>query len=89
MTAFSYVQEQVISEFTLSLLKDIGFYEVNNYTGGLMRFGKNAGCYFFIIVCNEKLEEIDQSKNKTNKAIIIMNFVLGGLKPLAHLEGKI
>jgi hypothetical protein len=39
MTAFSYVQEQVISEFTLSLLKDIGFYEVNNYTGGLMRFG--------------------------------------------------
>jgi hypothetical protein len=60
MTAFKYVQDQVISEFTLALLEDTGFYEVNYYTGGLMRFGRNTGCDFFTKDCNEplKAEEI-------------------------------
>lgn len=79
MTAFTYVQEQAISEFTLALLKDTGFYEVNNYTGGLMRFGKNAGCDFFKLDCNERLkpEEIKLGQNTTNKAIFINEFALG------------
>ena len=46
MTSSPYTPEQVISEFTLSLLEDSGWYKVNYYTGGLMRFGKNKGCEF-------------------------------------------
>lgn len=34
MNDFLYVQDQVISEFTLALLKDKGFYDVNYYTEG-------------------------------------------------------
>ena len=41
-----YLIEQVISEFTLALLEDSGWYKVNYYTGGLMRFGKYKGCQF-------------------------------------------
>ena len=46
MNSEIYTPEQVISEFTLALLEDSGWYKVNYYTGGLMRFGKNQGCYF-------------------------------------------
>ena len=46
MTSSPYTPEQVISEFTLSLLEDSGWYKVNYYTGGLMRFGKSKGCEF-------------------------------------------
>ena len=41
-----YRPEVVISDFTLALLEDSGWYKVNYYTGGLMRFGKNKGCSF-------------------------------------------
>ena len=41
-----YLIEQVISEFTLAVLEDSGWYKVNYYTGGLMRFGKHQGCQF-------------------------------------------
>ena len=46
MTSNVYYPDQVISEFTLALLEDIGWYKVNYYTGGLMRFGKHKGCNF-------------------------------------------
>ena len=46
MTSKIYFQEQVISEFTLLLLEESGWYETNKYTGGLMRFGKSQGCNF-------------------------------------------
>ena len=83
MTAFSYVQEQVISEFTLALLKDTEVYEViNNCTGRPMRFGKNAGSGFFIKDCNEKLEEINPSKSTKNKAIFINEFCSGMTKTI-------
>ena len=41
-----YFSEQVISEFTLTLIEELGWYEVNYYSGGLMKFGKNKGCDF-------------------------------------------
>ena len=41
-----YTDQQVISEFTLAFLEDTGYYKVNHYTGGLMRYGKNKGCKF-------------------------------------------
>ena len=46
MNSEHYSLEMVISEFTLALLEDSGWYKVNYYTGGLMRFGKNKGCSF-------------------------------------------
>ena len=55
-----YYPEQVISEITLALLEDLGFYKVNYYTGGLMRFGKNKGCQFLDKDCIE---------NKNNEVV--------------------
>ena len=51
MNSEIYTPEQVISEFTLALLEDSGWYKVNYYTGGLMRFGKNKGCNFLYKDC--------------------------------------
>ena len=53
MTSKINFQEQVISEFTLLLLEESGWYKINNYTGGLMRFGKSQGCHFFEKDCIE------------------------------------
>ena len=56
MTSELYYPEQVISEFTLALLEDLGWYQVNYYTGGLMKFGKNKGCDFInkdCVIINE------------------------------------
>ena len=46
MGGLFYQEEMAISEITLALLEDSGWYKVNYYTGGLMRFGKNKGCGF-------------------------------------------
>ena len=51
MTADIYYPDQFISEFTLYLLEDLGWYQINNYTGGLMKFGKNKGCNFIFEDC--------------------------------------
>ena len=61
MNGFSYMEEQVISEFTLAVLEDSGYYKPNYYTGGLMRFGKHKGCEFLQEKC------IDSNTHKTNK----------------------
>ena len=44
-------QEKVISNITLALFEDTGFYKVNYYTGGLFKFGKSEGCDFFLTKC--------------------------------------
>ena len=51
MNGYSYTEEQVISEFTLAVLEDSGYYKPNYYTGGLMRYGKNKGCDFLENKC--------------------------------------
>ena len=50
--------EIVISEISLVLLEDTGWYNVNYYTGGLFRYGKGLGCDFLNKKCI--------SNNKTN-----------------------
>ena len=60
MIAEIYTPEQAISGFTLALLEDSGWYKVNKFTGGLMRFGKYQGCDFLKKDC----EVHDSSKNK-------------------------
>ena len=63
MTSFGIeYEEQAISEITLSLLEDSGWYKANYYTGGLMRFGKNKGCDFLF----EKCVNPDTHKTKFN-----------------------
>ena len=44
-------QEIVISEISLALLEDSGWYGVNYYTGGLFRYGKGSGCNFLNTKC--------------------------------------
>ena len=42
MTKFFYLEEQVISKFTLEFLNDLQYIRIEKfYTGGLMRFGKH------------------------------------------------
>ena len=43
--------ENVISDISLAVFEDSGFYKVNYYTGGLFRFGKGEGCNFFNKKC--------------------------------------
>lgn len=45
--------EFAISEITLALLEDSGWYKVNYYTGGLFTFGKDQGCDFLNKPCYE------------------------------------
>ena len=59
MNGVVYPEEQVISEFTLALLEDLGFYKANYYTGGLMRFGKHKGCDFIKNRCVDSNHEIN------------------------------
>ena len=50
MVSVNY-QENTISDITLALFEDSGWYKVNYFTGGLFRFGKNKGCEFFEKTC--------------------------------------
>ena len=73
MGAVIYQEEMVVSEFTLALLEDTGWYKINYYTGGLMRYGKNRGCDFIYGDClNESIIQI-----------LLMNFLI--LLKLIHL----
>ena len=68
MIGVSYAEFE-ISEITLALFKDSGWYEVNYYTGGLFRFGKGQGCEFLNSFCltsgksNFKWDFCDYSEN--------------------------
>ena len=53
-------EEQAISEITLALLEDSGWYKANYFTGGLMRFGKHKGCDFVYEKC------LNQDTHKTS-----------------------
>ena len=50
--------ETVISEITLAVFEDSGWYKVNYYTGGLFRYGKNKGCSFLQEKCVKSDTEV-------------------------------
>jgi leishmanolysin-like peptidase len=50
MVGFSY-DEMTISDITLGLFEDSGWYKTSKYNGGLFRYGKNAGCSFLDSKC--------------------------------------
>ena len=60
MNGVIYPEEQVISEFTLALLEDTGYYKANYYTGGLMRYGKGKGCDFINNRCVNSSNDINE-----------------------------
>ena len=65
MTDFIYPEEQILSGFTLAFLQDLPYLQViKNYTGGLMRFGKNKGCNFFFEMCDQDFD---------NKSLVFAN----------------
>ena len=74
MNGYVDILDQAISEFTLALLEDSGYYKANYYTGGLMQYGKNKGCKFLNSECmvNGKIdpefsnEFFDKITNKIN-----------------------
>jgi hypothetical protein len=45
------IEEVVISEISLAMFEDSGWYKVNYYTGGLHRYGKDEGCRFLDSNC--------------------------------------
>ena len=73
MNGVIYSEEQVISEFTLAVLEDTGYYKPNYYTGGLMKYGKNKGCEFLSSKCVINGEV--QFKNEFFGRIYYMNSV--------------
>ena len=80
MTSLIYVQEQVISDITLAFLEDTNFYEVNYFTGGLMKFGKKKGCTFFTNDCNALLPVEQQTNNTVRSPTFINEFCASSTK---------
>ena len=73
MTAISYQDEEVISEFTLAYLEDTGFYKPYYYTGGLMRYGKGKGCDFLQKKCVISKEVNSLFKNEFFSSVLSDN----------------
>ena len=42
----TFYSDMVLSDITLALFEDTKYYEVDYYSGGLFKFGKNKGCDF-------------------------------------------
>ena len=81
MTFLIYVQEQVISDFTLKLLEETTLYKANYFTGGLMKFGRNQKLLFFEKDCNDLLNQnITQNKTTKRSSSFINEFCAGTSK---------
>ena len=50
----------VISDITLALFEDTGYYKVDYYSGGLFKFGKNKGCQFLNEKCIKNGEPLTE-----------------------------
>lgn len=66
MIGISY-DEMTISEITLAFMEDSGWYKVNYFTGGLFRYGKNAGCGFLKNKCVSSSGNIEYTNEFCNK----------------------
>ena len=60
--------DEYISDISLALFEDTGFYQVNYYSGGLFKFGKNKGCDFFNKKCIEDEKAIFEEFCDTQNA---------------------
>ena len=53
-----------LSDITLALFDDADFYQVEYYSGGLFKFGKNKGCAFFEKSCSNFPDEYCSNLNE-------------------------
>lgn len=60
--------ETVISEISLAVFEDSGWYDVNYYTGGLFRYGKGKGCSFLNQRCASDSYVLSGNEFCKNKA---------------------
>lgn len=51
MTAEASFLHAIFSEFSIALLKDTGFYDVQNYSPEFLYFGRGSGCDFASLAC--------------------------------------
>lgn len=73
--------ECAISEITLALLEDTGWYNVHYYTGGLFKFGKKEGCKFLNSKCvddNNKIQFPNEFCTENDKSICNTGGILKG-----------
>ena len=54
--------EIVVSDITLAVFEDSGWYNVNYYSGGLFKTGKGEGCKFLINDCIDKKTHLSNFK---------------------------
>ena len=47
----TFYMDTILSDISLALFEDSGFYKVEYYSGGLFKFGKNKGCDFLNKKC--------------------------------------
>ena len=84
--------DSAISDITLALFEDSGFYKVNYYSGGLFKFGKGAGCRFFNDKCvlNDEAQFTDfcavSSKPLCSSSRALKSSCLMGRYPLIPSE---
>ena len=72
MISTDYI-DTTLSDITLGLFEDTGYYKVNYYSGGLFKFGKNKGCDFINKKCINNGKSISEefcvsAKKKTCSA---------------------
>ena len=59
MISTDYI-DYALSDITLALFEDTGYYKVNYYSGGLFKYGKNKGCDFINEKCIKNGEPISE-----------------------------
>lgn len=84
--------EMFISEITLAFMEDSGWYMTKPYTGGLFKFGKNAGCNFLDTKCivNDQTSWGNEFCKETLSSICLANRKVKGfcyLEPDSKLNG--
>ena len=90
MTSFDYI-DNILSDITLALFEDSGFYKVEYYSGGLFKFGKNKGCEFINKKCilDEEILFKDEFCNILNQPICSSSKISKGLCLINNYENEI
>jgi hypothetical protein len=76
--------ENVVSEISLALMEDSGWYQVNYYTGGLFRYGKKQGCEFVNTKCivNDKTKFHNEFSTTMNAPMCFSGRLARGVSSL-------
>ena len=83
-----------LSDITLALFDDAEFYQVEYYSGGLFKFGKNKGCKFFENnclsfpdeYCNSNIKEQECTTSRGSKGICSENEIFNECRVYSFLQ---